>query len=153
MRQSGFTLVELIVVMMIVGILAVAALPRFFDRSTFDSLGFKDETVAALRYAQKAAIARRRTVCVAFTATSLTLTVVTLPDSLNCGATTNLVGPTGGSPYQVTARSSAATYSSTLAPVNFSFDALGRASLGQTFQVTGATGNIVVEQETGYVHP
>ncbi len=151
MRQSGFTLVELIVVMMIVGILAVAAIPRFFNRNTFDSLGFKDETVAALRYAQKAAIAQRRTVCVAFTATSTTLTIVSAADSSNCGATTNLSGPTGTTPYQVTARSSSATYSIT--PASFSFDALGRASSGQTFQVTGATGNIVIEQETGYVHP
>lgn len=151
MRQSGFTLVELIVVMMIVGILAVAAIPRFFDRGTFDSLGFKDETIAALRYAQKAAIAQRRTVCVMFTATSVTLTYVPASGSSNCGTASGLAGPTGTSPYQVTARSSSAAYSAL--PSGFSFDPLGRASIGQTIQVTGAAGNIVVEAQTGYVHP
>jgi MSHA pilin protein MshC len=150
MRQSGFTLVELIVVMMIVGILAVAALPRFFDRDTFDSRGFKDETVAALRYAQKAAIAQRRTVCVAFTLTSITLTVVSAPGSSDCASASSMAGPTGVSPYQITARSSSAVYSSL--PGDFFFDPLGRASAGQSFQVVGATGNIVVEQGTGYVH-
>jgi MSHA pilin protein MshC len=148
MRQSGLTLVELIVVMMIVGILAVAAIPRFFDRATFDSRGFKDETLAALHYAQKAAIAQRRTVCVTFTATSLTLTMVSAEGSSDCGAVIALAGPDGTSPYQV---SSSASYSPV--PTGFYFDSLGRASIGQSFQLTGATGNIVVERETGYVHP
>ncbi len=67
MKNSGFTLVELIVVMIIIGVLAVAALPRFFDRQTFDARGFADATQAMLRYAQKAAIAQRRNVCASFT--------------------------------------------------------------------------------------
>jgi MSHA pilin protein MshC len=149
MRQSGFTLVELIVVMMIVGILAVAAIPRFFDRDAFDSRGFKDETIAALRYAQKAAIAQRRTVCVAFTATSTTLTYVSTAGSSDCTSASGLAGPNGASPYQVTPRSSSIIYSPV--PANFYFSPLGRASAGQSIQVTGTTGSIVVEQETGYV--
>ena len=67
-RGRGFTLVELIAVMVVVGILAVAALPRFFDRNVFEARGFLDETRALLRYAQKTAVSQRRTVCVAFAA-------------------------------------------------------------------------------------
>lgn len=148
LANSGFTLIELVVVLILTGILAVAVLPRFVGSQAIDDRGFHDSTLAALRYAQKAAIAQRHTVCVTFTSTSVTATVASAaPPSTTCD--TNLNGPNGTSPYTVTARGSSA-YTGT--PTSFSFSALGQASLSQTIQVANVASSITVEAATGYVH-
>ena len=146
-RDGGFTLIELIMVMVIIGILAVSILPRFADQSIFEARGFHDETISLLRYAQKSAIAQRRTVCVAFTSATATLSITSAAGSSTCG--TNLTGPKGTTPYIVTANPGI-NYASV--PIDFNFNALGRPSTSQTLQVSGITPTITIEAETGYVH-
>ena len=55
--QRGFTMVELIMVIVILGILAAVVGPRFFDRQQFDQRMFYEESLSAVRYAQKLALA------------------------------------------------------------------------------------------------
>jgi MSHA pilin protein MshC len=57
MPQRGFTLVELVLVIVIAGILAIIAAPRFFQNTVYTQRGYADELAAALRLAQKVAVA------------------------------------------------------------------------------------------------
>jgi MSHA pilin protein MshC len=140
--KSGFTMIELVTVMVILGIVAAIAIPRFFSRDAYDSRSFYDQVIATLRYAQKAAIAQRRFVCVTFTANSVTLTTGV---TAACGA--GLSGPAGAAPYSVS--STSATFAAT--PPPFHFDALGKASAAQDITVSGHAAHILVDAETGYV--
>lgn len=146
-RARGFTMVELITVMVILGVIAAVAIPRFFDRATFDSRGFYDQVIATLRHAQKVAIAQHQFVCVAFTANSVTLTIG--PGS-TCGMP--LTSPSGDTPYVLS--SSNATFNPT--PAGFSFNALGQPSFSGAARVVTVSGYdatpIIIEAETGYVH-
>jgi MSHA pilin protein MshC len=54
--RNGFTLIELISVVILLSILGVVALSRLNNLNSFDSRGFYNDTVSALRYAQKLAI-------------------------------------------------------------------------------------------------
>jgi MSHA pilin protein MshC len=148
-NEHGFTLVELIVTMVIVGILAVAVMPRFANTTAFDERRFYDATLAILRYAQKSAVAQRRTVCVTFAAnSSITLTIDTnLSDGGTC--LTDLAGPTGGAPHTLAPPAGVAF---TAAPANFTFLPSGSASQGQVMTVGGmAATPITVVAVTGYV--
>ncbi len=56
-EQRGFTIVELIMVIVILGIISAVAVPRFFDRQVFDERFYFEEALSTVRYGQKLAVA------------------------------------------------------------------------------------------------
>ena len=154
MKNAGFTLVELVVTLVVIGILAAVVAPRFLGGHGFEARGFYDETLSALRYAQKTAIAQRRLVCVAFTAKTVTLAIAEVNPAVSCN--TALTGPNGSTPYVIDStvftKYGTANVVFSSFPAALNFDPLGRPSGAATIQVASFPQTITVEAETGYVY-
>ncbi len=151
--ERGFSLAELITVIVVVGVLAAVTIPRFVGTDSFASRGFYDQGMETVRYAQKTAIAWRQQVFVCVTTGSIAAAAA-------AGCATPLTHPTTGVPLLSSAPSGV-----TLTAVNFRFNGIGRLldnagnpSATITIAITSTIAGdparqIVVEAETGYVHP
>ena len=152
MRKTGFTLVELIVVIVVVGIVALIAAPRFFSQPPFDASRFHEAALSAIRYGQKVAVAQRANVFVVVSATSVALcydmgcaTAVTLP--------AESVAFVVNAPNNITLSGSSFSFTPLGQPASFAASPVPLAA-NATFGISGDGGarQIVVEMETGYVH-
>jgi MSHA pilin protein MshC len=150
-RESGFTIVELVAVMVIVGIVAAISAPRFVGIDAFDARGSYGTLTAALRYAQKTAIAQRRTVYANINTSTRTLC---LGYTSNCSSA--VIDPAIQAAYAKTLSSNVTI---TASASSIGFDGLGRPvpNTAVTYTIQNAvvpsesTRTITVEQDTGYV--
>lgn len=172
-RAGGFTMVELITVIIVIGILGAIGATRFFDSNTAQNRAFADQVKALVRQAQKLAIAQNRNVfvrarpsgfAVCFTSTCNDIvSLAVAPGGSNSGATRTRSFCTldgayvqrwlcEGTPTQVTVDG---------AGTDFFFDPLGRPAnmdgsgysrLRWTMNSGASKFQISVEQESGYVY-
>lgn len=151
--MRGFTLVELTTTLVVLGIVAAFALPKFVDRTGFESRGVYDQAQAVVRYAQKIAIAQRQSppksgIFVVISASQVRV-------CYDAGCTTSVTDPSTGAALQLTAPTGV-----TLSTGTFSFDGSGSPSFNTQLAVnvnSSGVGDInrifYVEPVTGYVHP
>lgn len=146
--NAGFTVIELVLVIVIVGILGAIAGPRFFNNSAFSERAYYDELASAVRYAQKVAVASGCRVRINLAATTYNLSQQTalgghcdsadnsfpVPVLLSNGQTASGVAPTG-----VTASPA----------IVIIYDALGRTNLGSDQAVTVGPWSLLIEAESG----
>lgn len=177
-QHPGFTLVELVAMLLIMSILALVAIPRFFERSTFDARIFYDQMQSMLRFGQKVAIAQNRNVHVRLNGSSIAFCFtafavdgscsapVSAPGGANGGSSATLASCANSHTWFCEAIPGAITFASTPVAPRFYFNALGKPFLPADTPPTssfvrldlslsggGATRHIYIEPETGYVHP
>jgi MSHA pilin protein MshC len=177
--SCGFTMIELVTVIVVIGILGAIGAARFFDDKTFAGRAYADQAKSVIRYAQKLAIAQNRRVfvrvapagvAVCFTANCASAAELAFaPGGGNSGsATTRAACQLGGSyvaSWMCEGTPANVTVTGTPATGVISFDPMGRpfnyvapnstsfvAPLTLTFTSGTSVFQFTVEAETGYVH-
>ena len=141
-HSKGFTLIELIVVLIIIGVLAISLVPRFFTASGTSEYLYRDQLLSLLRLAQMQAM--QCTNC------TLQPVNITAGEARIGSAVCSSIDP-----MQAVCVASGDAVSFSPAG-SISFDAMGRptCSAGScTVQVQGeSTLQLCIETE-GYIHP
>ena len=114
----GFTLVELIMIIVLISILAVSVMPKFISTSSFSLVGGAAMVAADIRYTQELAMSTHSSKTITFTTDDSHYTVdsrtVNLPSkvSISTGATftfNSLGEPTAGGGHSVEIQASSST--------------------------------------------
>ena len=149
-EQTGFTLIELVVVLVILGVLAAVAGPRFVDSTAFLQRGYYEELVTALKYSQRLAVASGCPVRVTIAAGSYQARQQAV---LNGGCDlADTTWPTGVqlADGQMLAGTSPGGVAAAPA-VTVTFDALGRTDLGADQTISVGSFGLTVVADSGFV--
>ena len=88
-RQRGFTAVELITVLVLVGVLAVVAMPRMDAGLSLRGAAWRDQVQAGLMHARSQAQGHRRLVCLTLASGELRLAIASANPASACNTAVN----------------------------------------------------------------
>jgi MSHA pilin protein MshC len=149
-RRDGYTIVELVLVIVILAVLGAVAGPRFFDNAAFDERAYVDELASSLRYAQKVAVASGCRVRADIAAGSYSLAQQT-PQAGHCDP--------ADSSFAVQVRLSTGEVMNGTAPAGVTtapamalvYDALGRTNLATNQTLTVGARTLLIQADSGLV--
>lgn len=150
-EQRGFTLPELIAVMLLAAILSAVALPKLQGVLSFRDDGWRDQVLAAMRLAHHTATGHRRLVCADIAAERVNLTIASANPASACSAA--LPGPDGGSAAYSAGAAAAVSPAGTLyfqPSGRVTSDGAGGSASTRRITISGQD-DIVVNGETGHV--
>ncbi|MGB9989578.1 GspH/FimT family pseudopilin [Massilia sp. SM-13] len=162
LRPFGFTMVEMVVVIVVLGIVSAIGVGRFMGRSDLDARAYADQMRSVLRFAQKTAIAQRRNIHIISDANKIAACYTAA-----CGAG-DLVWAPGGHNSQSSAtqaacgnaawlcegRPSSATANSSFGAFLFNSSGATNLAADASVQISGNGGvqTVTVVAGTGYVY-
>jgi len=139
-KSSGFSLIELIAVITLLGIISVVALPRFYNTDAAAIQSARDQVLSAFFTAQQIAMARA--------SSSNAVQVNVVESGLNVTENGSPAVANGGT-YPLTLPEGVAITDGT---GTYSFDKLGRTDPGQIVLTRGSTSATVRVEASGYVY-
>lgn len=146
LNQAGFTIVELIVVILILGILSATALPRFFQSSSFQVMVYRDSASSAVRYARELATNSRCDTRVQVTASGYN--VWQRATSCDVGEFTRLAKR-----YATDTWSDTAPSGLTVSAIDIYFDAKGQPYSSSTGGLMSSTTTLTIDGRDIIIYP
>ena len=148
--ERGYTIVELVLVIVILGVIGVVAAPRFFSTSDFDGRAYYDELASALRYGQKVAVASGCPVRATITTSSYSLAQQSALSG-HCNPSDSSFPVAVLLPSGEAVTGNAPSGVSAAPATTFVFDAEGRTSLGSDVSLTVGGASLTIEAGSGLV--
>lgn len=142
-QAKGFTFVELIAVLLIVGVLTVVTTSRFTSSAAYELQATRDTLVAAFRSAQQLAMTRSAPVQLSTSSNQIDIRIDS--DGNNTFDVSESV-TMDGKRYPISIRTS-----QSLDPATFLFDRLGRTSAANLDLTQGSSSVLIAVSSNGHV--
>ena len=153
-RIHGFTMIEMVTTLLLVGILAAVAVPRMDGTRTLAAAGWRDQVLGALFQARTLAQGHRRLVCVNLATNEVRLSIAAANPASSCGL--SLAGHDGDARWAFDGQGLALSVSPS-GPLYFqpdgriTSDGAGNAPVNASVAISGLD-NITLTGETGHAY-